>query len=256
MELWKKRLLRICSTILLASALLIAVNSISQADSKQTANKIIFANVLPENSFRVRWYKLIYSEAFHRLNIPFEIATYPMKRGPHMVNQGVIDGELGRVADFNSVYQNLIRINVKMWSVKFSAYTTDQYLRLDSWESLRNTDLWVDYKHGIKKCAEMLPQVVDPKQLTVVNEDIYGLRKLWKNHTDVYVGLESVIDPILKTKQFPNTKIYKAGILGEYSIHPFLHKKHAELAIKLKTILLQMQQEGLFEYYTELAINE
>lgn len=225
----------------------------SHAENKPITNQIVFASVLPKNSFRVRWYELIYSEAFHRLGIPFEITSYPMKRGPHMVNLGILDGEPGRVADFNSVYQNLIRIDVKMWSVKFSAYTTDKTLKLDSWESLRNKNLWVDCRRGIKKCGDMLPKVVDAKKLGVANEDIFGLRKLWKNRIDVYISLESLITPLLQTESFPGVTIYKAGTLGEYDIYPFMHKKHAVLVKKLETVLKQMQQEGLFEQYSKLA---
>jgi polar amino acid transport system substrate-binding protein len=220
----------------------------------QAADKIVFANVLPENSYRVKWYKLVYHEAFRRLGMEFEFKQYPMKRGPHLVNQGKLDGELGREGDFNTKYPNLLRVDEPLWIGRMIAYTIDKKIKLNNkWESLRNTKFRVNYRRGVKKCEENLTKVVRPDKLETVNYDVQGLKKLLAKRIDVYVGIESIIDSLLKTKEFSALSFNKAGVMDESKIYAFLHKKHEKLVPKLAAVLKAMKEEGLFEQYDVLA---
>ncbi|MCP4117596.1 MAG: hypothetical protein GY737_19805 [Desulfobacteraceae bacterium] len=132
----------------------------------------------------------------------FEFRQYPVKRGAYLANQGEVDGEPGRVADFNTMYPNLIRVDEPLWTVRFAAYAVDEKMGFHDCESLRNRNLRVNYRRGVIKCKEMLSRVVKPGMLEAVNGDSQGLRKLLKGRTDVYVGLESVIIPLLKNEEF------------------------------------------------------
>ena len=223
-------------------------------ESPQAADKIVFANGLPENSFRVKWYKLVYPEAFRRLGMEFEFKQYPMRRGPHLVNQGKLDGEVGREGDFNKMYPNLLRVDEPLWTGRMIAYTTDKKIKLtNNWETLRSTKFRVNYRRGIKKCEENLTKVVRPDKLETVNEDIQGLKKLLAKRIDVYVGIESIIDSLLKTKEFSASSFNKAGVMDESKIYAFLHKKHEKLVPKLAAVFRAMKEEGLFEQYDILA---
>jgi polar amino acid transport system substrate-binding protein len=223
-------------------------------EAPQATDKIVFANGLPENSFRVKWYKLVYPEAFRRLGMEFEFKQYPMRRGPHLVNQGKLDGEVGREGDFNKMYPNLLRVDEPLWTGRMIAYTTDKKIKLNNnWETLRNTKFRVNYRRGIKKCEENLTKVVRPDKLETVNEDIQGLKKLLAKRIDVYVGIESIIDSILKTKEFSASSFNKAGVMDESKIYAFLHKKHEKLVPKLAAVFRAMKEEGLFEQYDVLA---
>jgi ABC-type amino acid transport substrate-binding protein len=220
----------------------------------QAADKIVFANGLPENSYRVKWYKLVYPEAFRRLGMEFEFKSYPMKRGPRLVNQGKLDGELGREGDFNTKYPNLLRVDEPLWTGRMIAYTTDKKIKLNNkWESLRNTNFRVNYRRGVTKCEENLPKVVRPDKLETVNYDIQGLKKLLAKRIDVYVGIESIVDTLLKTKEFSALSFYKAGVMDESKVYAFLHKKHEKLVPKLAAVFKEMKAEGLFEQYDVLA---
>lgn len=220
----------------------------------QAADKIVFSNGLPENSYRVKWYKLVYPEAFRRLGMEFELKQYPMKRGPYLVNQGKLDGELGREGDFNAMYPNLLRVEEPLWTGRMIAYTTDKKIKLNNkWESLRNTQFRVNYRRGVKKCEENLTKVVRPDKLESLTDDVQGLKKLLAKRIDVYVGIESIIDPLLKTKEFSASSFNKAGVMDESKIYAFLHKKHEKLVPKLAAVFKAMKEEGLLEQYDVLA---
>lgn len=55
-------------------------------------------------------------------------------------------------------------------------------------------------------------------------------------------------------QRLPNgNTIYKAGVMCEYEIYTFLHKKHEKLVPKLAAVFRAMKKEGLFEQYNVLA---
>ena len=244
------------TTVIIPTLLMAACFAIFVPKSLLAGEKMVFSTVLPENSCRAKWYTLVYSEAFRRLGWELEFRQYPLKRGAYLANKGEVDGEPGRVADFNTMYPNLIRVNEPLWTVRISAYTIDKKIRLHNWGSLRNRGFRVNYTRGIKKCEEMLPQVVKAGMLEAVNGDSQGLRKLLKDRTDIYVGLESVIIPLLKNEAFAGFPINKAGLLGEFGVYGFLHKKHKQIVPKLETVLRAMKEEGLLEQYGVQAASQ
>ena len=220
----------------------------------QAADKIVFTNGLPENSYRFKWFKLVYTEAFRRLGMEFEFKNYPMKRGPRLVNQGILDGDPGRMPEFSAQYPNLLRVDEPIFTGRQIAYTTDKKIKLNNkWESLRNTNFRVNYRRGVKLCEMNLPKVVRPDKLEAVNNDIHGLRKLMAKRIDIYVGIESIVDTILKTKEFSALSFYKAGVMDESNVYTFLHKKHEKLIPKLAAVFKAMKEEGLMEQYDVLA---
>jgi polar amino acid transport system substrate-binding protein len=220
----------------------------------QAADKIVFTNGFPENSYLYKWFKLTYTEAFRRLGMEYEVKNYPMKRGPRLVNQGKLDGDPAREPDFSTKYPNLLRVDEPILTGRMIAYTTDKKIKLNNkWESLRNTKFRVNYRRGVKICEENLPKVVRPDKLETVNTDIQGLKKLLAKRIDIYVGIESIVVTLLKTKEFSALSFYKAGVMDESKAYPFLHKKHEKLIPKLAAVLKAMKEEGLFEQYDVLA---
>lgn len=86
---------------------------------------ITFANTIPKENARSKWYNKVYTEAFSRLGIQFEIEYLPMKRASVLANDGIYDGELGRVKGFDKKYPNLIQVEEPIWVANFIAYSTN-----------------------------------------------------------------------------------------------------------------------------------
>ncbi len=223
---------------------------------KAAEERLVIAMVDPENSFRDRWYRLVYSEAFGRLGVEIEFINYPMKRSPYLVNMGKADVVPARVYDFNTMYTNLLRVEEPLFPVRFSAYSHRKDIQLDSWDSLRNSNLRAVYRTGVKKCEEMLPKVLPNYQIEEVEKDAQGLHMLLKRRADVYVGLELFVEPLLKSDDFSGAPIYRVGVMEKINLHSFLHKKHEKLVPRLGVALKAMREEGLFERYDVLAARQ
>lgn len=83
---------------------------------------------------------LVYTEAFQRLGREFRYEVYPVKRCGVLANTGEVDGEPGRVRDYNQAFPNLIRVEEPIVDVKMTAFAVDPSINLNGWESLQGTD--------------------------------------------------------------------------------------------------------------------
>lgn len=207
-----------------------------------------------------QWFIKIYTEAFHRMGIVFQYRVLPPKRASAFSDQGLVDGELSRVYDYNSKHPNLVRVEEHHLNSVFSAFSTDPNLTLKGWESLKNTGYRVYYRRGIKKAAENLTRNVPSEILFRVDSINAGVFRIVKGKGEIYVEPEDGVFEYLKTDDFLSTNegvnVYKVGVMETVTSHLWLHKKHSDLTSQISTILREMKNEGLFgQYLNELALN-
>jgi len=230
----------------------------SSAASPITGQKSMVM-VFPEarDNFLGKWLYLSYNEAFSRLGLKLEYQYYPPKRCSFLSDAGKVDGELGRIYNYNKAHPNLVRTEESPFAVKIIAFAVDPRIRLSGWESLKGTDYKVRYVLGIKISEDNLPKVVNPKNLYFTFDVNSGLTALISGHTDLYIDEEiSVASVLKKTKAFQNAEIHEAGVMEETFLHAFLHKKHAKIVPRLSAVLHDMKLEGLIEKYKAMALEQ
>ena len=199
------------------------------------------------------WLEQIYREAFRRLGYGFEYLAVPTKRASVLSDQGQVDGEIHRVADYGSAHPNLVRVEEPHFAMTFAAYAKGQ-LHLNGWSSLKGSQYRVEYRAGVKRCESELPSLIPPERLAAAPSALLGLRKLALDRSDVFIDVEDVVEANLAGTEFKGTPIHKAGVLEQVAVHAFLHKKNAALAPKLAATLAAMKREGLIEQYRQRAI--
>ena len=227
------------------------------SEISSVSEKKVITMVFPESreNFLGKWLYQSYAEAFKRLGLQLIYEHYPARRCSHLSDTGKVDGELGRIHNYNNTHPNLIRVEESSFSTKIAAFATDPSLRLNGWESLKGTKYKVRFMLGIKICEDNLPKVVSPQYLYHTFDVYNGIRKLILGHADIYVDEEiSVISVLKKTNEFRHANIHIAGVMEEIFLHAFLHKKHRSLIPKLSTVLYQMKHEGLIEKYKAMAL--
>ncbi len=101
-----------------------------------------------------------------------------------------------------------------------------------------------------------MPKIVNSENLSDVTTSAQGLKKLISGRTDLFVEDESSILALVQTPEFKGSKIRIAGIMESFPIYPYLHKKHASLALKMAEILKAMKAEGLIEQYRIMVDKE
>ncbi|MDG9669372.1 hypothetical protein ONV78_16650 [Hahella sp. CR1] len=200
-----------------------------------------------------RQYKLFYTEVFRRLNMEFEMKTFPSKRCGALANSGLVDGLPSRVAGYEAAHPNLIRINAPLWEVSFTAYALSPSLRVTGWRSLAGQGLRVDCRLGVRNCEEELPKIKQLGPVEFVANANLGLRRLQARRTDLYIDLDFVVDPLLHAEEFSHASIHKAGVLESVPTYLYVHKRNQDLAPALEATLTAMREEGLIAQFNPMA---
>lgn len=195
------------------------------------------------------WLALIYTEALGRLGYRLDYRSYPARRSSLVSDSGESDGEINRVAEYSLSHPELVRVPVPHFSIRFSAYAARPLALGNGWQALKQTDYRVEYRTGVALPSAHLPQVVSADRLTVANTALLGLRKLQVGRSDIFVEVDTVADAVLATEEFRNTTIRKVALMDSADVHAHLHKRHADLAVKLGQVLADMKKEGLIEKF-------
>lgn len=227
--------------------------SAEEALMPSKAKKMTMVFTISRDEYSGKWIYLIFAEAFKRIGMELVLETCPPKRCSFWVDEGEVDGELGRAYNYGESHANLIRVKEPITSLSWVAYTIDPIVKIDGWEGLKGTNYKVESRQGLEKAETRLSELVPKKNLSFVSSVSSGLRKLAGGRSDIYVDIEETVRPLLSNEEFKGSKIRKAGILEEETLHAFLHKKNKSYAAALSTALRQMKQEGLFKTYDAIA---
>jgi polar amino acid transport system substrate-binding protein len=199
------------------------------------------------------WLALIYTEALGRLGYRLDYRPYPAKRSSMVSDSGESDGEINRVAEYSELHPELVKVPVPHFAIRFSAYAARPLALANGWQALKHTDLRVEYRSGVALPGVQLPLVVPSDRLTVANSALLGLRKLQVGRSDIFVEVESVADTVLASEEFRHTSIRKVALMESAEVHAHLHRRHADLAVRLGQVLADMKREGLIEKYRQQA---
>lgn len=252
---------RISTIIILMGWLLLlpAPNSVAgnQAETSTINNNtfILAVNRPPDSS----WYKfwgLVYTEMFKRLDIKLKIKYFPMKRASVEADVGRVDGEALRIYSYADIHPNLVRVEEYLLSENIYAYVNKSsgIRELRGWDSLLNTTYRVNYIRGSKICGDNLTRVVNKENLSTITTAIQGLKKLTVDRIDIYVASEpSVVSYISDPQNSLYGKIRKAGLMESVHLYMYVHKRHKALAPHFAEIINNLKIEGLVLQYWKTA---
>jgi len=197
------------------------------------------------------WGKLhiaIYTEAFRRIGVNVKFKSFPLKRLSYLIDRSnFLDGDVSRVHSYNETHCNLIRVEEAHSISEIRAYSDDAQLKLDGWDSLSDSQLRVDYRHGSKKTFEMLHLRVPEERMHHIHSIKAGFQRILLGRSDIFIlsGAAAHVQDGL----FEGKRIYMSGVMEKTTFHAFLLKKHEKVAIKLARALKQMKEEGLINKF-------
>lgn len=197
------------------------------------------------------WTTLIYKEIFKRLGMPLQLEHYTLARRAALVEEGSADGETSRVYAYGNNRPHLVRVEESLIDLSFALYAANPAVRLERLEDLRATPYLVEYRRGILLCENTLKQAVPAERISDVPTTPQGLKKLLADRTDLFCDLEAYVRQELESLEFRGTaQVRKViGVGNAVPTYPYLHKKHAALALRMATVIKQMKAEGLIEAY-------
>ena len=138
-----------------------------------------------EKTFAGRWVWLIYTEAFKRLGMRFQLSANPMTRQSLLADDGVIDGEVARVHGYGAAQPNLVRVEEPVLDLVFSLYTANPEVRAQRIEDLAAGNWRGEYRRGVGVCENAFKQVFPAERLSDVTKSEQGAKKLLAGRTDV-----------------------------------------------------------------------
>lgn len=221
--------------------------------SYEIPKELVFVGARPKSDTTVQWLIKIESEAFARLGIAFKYLDVPPKRAIYDSENGFVDGDIGRIYDYSEVHPNLIRVEENVLVQNFSAFSTDENLKLSGWKSLENSNLLIERRDCIKGVKSGLEALHNIGPVSVAKSLEMGLIKLKLNRTDLFIDARDYVLKYIKSPKFKelDMKLYEAGVMQSITSHIHLHKKHKELIPLLEKELKEMKREGRFEYHRE-----
>lgn len=209
------------------------------------------------NTYTYKLVALIYTEAFKRLGIPFQLSTYSLARRAALASEGAIDGEVSRIYAYADAHPDLVRVEEPVLDFSFALFSADPNLRLQRLEDLATSHYIVEYRRGILMCENTLAKYIPAERLSNVTGTEQGVKKLIAGRTDLYCDIETYVPEALRAPEFKGvTTVRKALRFASVPTYPYLAKKHAALAPRLAATLRQMRAEGLFGEYPLQAERE
>jgi len=219
-------------------------------------NTFILAVNRPPDSSWYKFWDLVYSEMFKRLNVQLQIKYFPMQRASVEAGIGRVDGEALRIYSYVDIHPNLVRVEEDLISEKIFAYVnrSSEIRELNGWDSLLNTTYRVNHIRGSKICRDNLSRVVYKENLSTITNAIQGLKKLSANRIDVYIASEpSVVSYIYNPQYDLYGKIRKAGLMESIKLYMYVHKRHKAFAPQFEKIIKNLKAEGLVAQYWNAA---
>lgn len=197
------------------------------------------------------WLKAIYTEAFSRMGIKFNLIYLPGNRASTMAEAGLVDGELERVYSYQDIQNNLIRVKENSKVISFAAFSLDENINLGGWKSLKNYNYRVGYRLGTKLPEKMLPSLIKEENISATRDVYAAIAKLKMLRIDIYIDIEEFTERFKASEEFKNLdiKLHKVGIMQVVTAHAYLHKKHEALEPELSKTLYNMKKEGFFDKY-------
>ena len=242
---------------LLAIALCLATLVAQAAPPTPAAAPFVMGSVDPETNYVSTWYRLTYGEAFRRLGLRLQVATYPTQRIGTLLDQGAIDGEVARARIYGDAHPELVRVEESVFDVEFALFATSDTPNLKRLEDLAPSRPRIAYRRGVLFCEKVLAKLSPPAQLSDVTQVQQGLLMLMSGRADYFCDVDLAVQSALVAGEFKGvTTIRKVLVLEAAQLYPYLLRRHADLAPKLAAALREMKAEGLLERYRQEALQE
>jgi len=219
-------------------------DSVNSAERPLQENQtIVFTTIFPQNMSFFSNMSATYTEAFRRMGYGFKLISQPGERAMIDANQGIVDGEAGRISNIDKKkYANLIRVPYPIVTMQDGAYSTDPSIKINGWESLAGKPYKVGLLKGIQSVEQKLALYFDKKNIVTLSDPEQCVKMLLAKRIDIFI-----VGTQIEDSTFMQSDAYKAvkrvGIVETKVLYPWLHKRHKNLVRRLAETLKTMRSE-------------
>jgi polar amino acid transport system substrate-binding protein len=184
-------------------------------------------------------------EIYRRLGIEIEISWAPSARALMLMNEGREDGSLARNPGMSERFPNLVQYSEHALTREYVVFAKRGDIEPDGWHSLRPYDV------GIVNGWKILERnITGTRSMTKADDGEHLFRLLADDRVDLVVfnrwgGLHLVKDLGLTDVEIIGPPLAKRDV------YFYLHKKHADLAVKASETLREMKRDGTYRQIFE-----
>jgi polar amino acid transport system substrate-binding protein len=186
---------------------------------------------------------VVADEAFRRVGVELRLVKLPAERGLINANDGVLDGDLTRIAGLDTQYSNLLRVPEKLVDWEFTAFSKDASIP-STWTAMRTHSVghikgWKIYEQNLSG-AERVVTADDPSQL---------FRLLELDRIEVALYMRWMGLALIRQQGLKDVHALQPP-LATRAMFIYLNKRHAELVPRLADALRAMKRDGFYERAT------
>jgi polar amino acid transport system substrate-binding protein len=179
----------------------------------------------------------IIRKAYQKLGVAIVFEILPGERSLQLSNDGVIDGELVRVAGIAKLYANLIRIPVSHVTAEQMAFGRDATIVINGWQSLARYKL--AFHRGYKVAEENTKNMNRYETRT----DQAAFRMVASGRMDLALANRFTGEKVIRDLKLTNVVMLRPPVEVDPLFH-YLNKKHAELVPQITAVLRRMEADG------------
>lgn len=191
------------------------------------------------------------AEAFRRLGRRVEIRMLPAERSFQDANDGIADGDVGRIRGVDAIYPNLVIVDEPIIESRdFVAFSIRHEFPTPDWSALD------PYNLGLVQGWKIFEAHTTNARSVTRARDTRALFRMLQ-HDRIDVALSARLDGLAMA--------HDLGIQGIRVLEPplarlemflYLHRRHADLAPRLARTLRAMKADGAFERIRQSAIRK
>lgn len=224
-----KRIKHMVTISLMCLSLSIIGTDLSQAQQHLTISSM-------QTSIRGIIFNEILTEAYQNIGMTISIKPYPAQRGLVYANDGVTDGEAGRLETIEQQYPNLLKVPIPIFVNKTTAFTKNPTITIENWEDMRPYHITIMI--GLKHTETMLQGFDHVESVATIQQ---AFKKLEAGRADIVVF--ALFDGMNILNEL-GLKEIRAQSFEEIPSYHFIHKKHREILPAITEALKEMEQTG------------
>ncbi|MEJ2374409.1 MAG: transporter substrate-binding domain-containing protein [Pseudolabrys sp.] len=179
----------------------------------------------------------IIREAYQKLGIAIVFKILPGERSLQLSNDGVIDGELVRIAGIKKIYTNLIRIPVSHVTAEQMAFGRDATIVINGWQSL------APYKIAFHRGYKVAEENTKNMNRYETRTDEAAFRMVASGRMDLALANRFTGETIIHDLKLTNVVMLRPPVEVDPLFH-YLNKKHADLVPQITAVLRRMEADG------------
>jgi hypothetical protein len=183
-------------------------------------------------------------ELYKRLDYDVEISPQPLGRSSRSASKGETDGEVCRSLDVAKQYPELLKTDIPIVEVQFTAFGIKPQIKVSDWSSLAPYRL--AYESGLRYVENRIKSV-DPIPASSREQ---AFKLLFKERVDIVImdrtsAIQTLDD--LEAKHQSHPEVFELAMIENVPLYHLLNKRKKNLLPKVNHVLGQLQKEGFLQ---------